>query len=224
MAGLFSRLSQRVLAPQGNVQPAAINRAGDLAPAEGSWEDAGMAESFAAQSIASAREPAQSALQSGSLAERVTGFPETTAGIPARIVNEKVEATEFAATHAPPWPTVSAWPAVKPVELGPEAEDFIPRRQSAPPGAPADAAREMVRAVQDIVPRRAASFPARRASLDSLPVRATQSDSAAPVIHVTIDRIDVHQPPAPAPAPRAPPARSATISLGDYLSGSRRNP
>ncbi|HEV7606398.1 MAG TPA: hypothetical protein VGO61_03635 [Steroidobacteraceae bacterium] len=138
--------------------------------------------------------------------------------------SERVEAADSAAMPALPQPTLAARPAAKHVESGLETQDFIPRRLAAPTDEPADPVRETTRAAQGIVPRLAASLPARRTARHALPARASESDPASPVIHVTIDRIDVHQPPALAPVPRSPPAQNSRISLGDYLSAARRKP
>jgi hypothetical protein len=54
--------------------------------------------------------------------------------------------------------------------------------------------------------------------------RAQAAEPPRPVIHVTIDRIDVRTPTAPAraPAPAKPRAAAPSVSLADYLRGSAR--
>jgi hypothetical protein len=220
MAGLFSRLSQRVLAPQGNVQPAAVHRASDLAPATDPMHETGMPESFAPPIATSVR--AQTKMQVASLPEHAARTREA-AGSPASVAAASSEVEESCGTPAPR-STPAAPDATTVMEPGIEAAGFRPHRPATPAEMPADPMRAIARAAQEHVPGIAASLPARRARRDAPGARADETPAGSPVIHVTIDRIDVHQPPVPAPAPRAPAVQSSRISLSDYLSAARRRP
>jgi hypothetical protein len=66
--------------------------------------------------------------------------------------------------------------------------------------------------------------PARPLSPQAVTARTGAREPPRPVIHVTIDRIDVRAPatPARAPTPTQPRAASPSVSLADYLRGGRR--
>jgi hypothetical protein len=224
MAGLFSRLSQRVLAPEGNVKPIAPHRVTDVALPAVLPDDA-LVESFALPRAPTI--PGSTAARKASTLGREPGAPEaSSARSPAQATPERVAVVESAAMDPPlPRRLLSAQIPVKPVPPGLECEDFLPRPVAASPDSPADAERQFVRAAPDIAPRMFGSvLPARCGARETVSARAIEQSAESPSIHVTIDRIEVHQPPVPAPAPRAPPASSARISLSDYLSGARRRP
>jgi hypothetical protein len=220
MAGLFSRLSQRVLAPQGTVQPAAVHRASELAPATDPMHDTGMPESFAPPISAPMR--MQPKMQVAPLPEHVARARES-AGSPASVAAESSEVEESAGTPAPRSTPVVPDTA-RLVEPGIEIADCTPHRPATPAEMSAGPMRAIARAAQEIVPAVAASLPARRARRDAPGARAHEIAAGSPAIHVTIDRIDVHPPPMPAPAPRAPAVQGPRISLADYLSAGRRRP
>jgi len=127
--------------------------------------------------------------------------------------------------HAPP--RTGAWPAPAP----------FPSPLSAPPPAPRPAvstrvarsgpqAQSSTDATASVRPAATPTpgLPAGRPLAGPLRVESlrdvVREAASAPVVHVTIDRIDVRLPPAPAPAARAPTrprTASGVPSLGDYL-------
>ena len=158
---------------------------------------------------------------------------------------EAVPAVQRTVLH--PVPVTAAQPgtgAAAPARHAPP-RDPMPPAQPNPPaakvdGASAPARREAVArgepAVPPARPRAAASAtPAATRPAIAPPIanplsprtvaaRAQAAEPPRPVIHVTIDRIDVRTPAAPAraPAPAKPRAAAPSVSLADYLRGSAR--
>ena len=222
MAGLFSRLSQRVLAPEGNVQPAASNHGREFALPTDLPDEVGAVESFA---------PARPRAISGSThARNPSGI-----GADARIskvilahsmapaIPEGIAPAQSTVIYSlPPRSLASEHLPATPEQPELERADLAPRLAGASRDTPAGPAREVGRTAQDLVARVSSDLlPSRRAAREPAIARAREPVTEAPVIHVSIDRIDVHQPPATAPAP---PRASSKISLADYLSGARRRP
>jgi hypothetical protein len=99
----------------------------------------------------------------------------------------------------PPAPVLAVAPAAAPPQPQDTISGFAPPAPPPPPGASLEAPLR-VEALRDRVPTGSAADP-------------------APVLHVTIDRIDVRLPPAPASAApaRKPRPSSAVAPLADYL-------
>jgi hypothetical protein len=223
MSGLFSRVSQRVLAPQTSVQPVSgEHETATFAPeiAASSQQQPAVRDSSAIDSTNSPRtaarrqsvaaksdrlpatrlprslQPQRAAAEEKQAEPQPVDLAESRAATTRR---QNVRATQV--EYEPPAMTSIAEPA--------RAAPQVETRRRERPAAIADAALREVRT--QLLPS-AASLAAQDRTIAG---EAAQ----APVINVTIDRIDVHQP--PAPPPRAlPAARPAPrVSLADYLGG-----
>ncbi len=231
MSGLFARLSQRLLAPQTAARPVAglfgAARGESLEPSDEPNPAQRTGRGSAGSPIVPARSASvpRSAQMASTALEPSAGGPQ---GQPTARVPDDVRRNDEATDALPDTveadartqrlvPQVARAERETPEEYSASTRSAAaespfpePRRQnSGPPN------------VHRVVHPRESQFP------DSLGLAGRERGAAKdrgeqPVIHVSIDRIDVHQP--PVARPRETPARpvSSLLSLQDYLRGERR--
>ena len=117
--------------------------------------------------------------------------------------------------------TASSAPARENIEAAPAAMPRTAPRPAAAP-APRDLTPAHLRPVAPILSAADRTVPSAPLSDVSVASRIAQPRDERPVVHVTIDRIDVRAPPAAKPEPTARRARpQPAVSLTEYLRGER---